>query len=151
MSEQFHLAQLNIATFKKPKEDEANIDFVNNLDRVNAEAELQECFIWRLVGDGNDATGLNPFGNESMIVNLSVWRDIESLSAFVYRNKIHRTIMRRREEWFHHMDIYLVLWWVKAGHIPSVEEARDKLDLLQTNGPTADAFTFKSSFPAPVV
>ena len=56
--------------------------------------------------------------------------------------------MRRRKEWFDKIEVYLVLWWVKAGHIPSLEEARNRLDLLKTEGPTQAAFTFSSPFPA---
>ncbi len=134
----------------QPREHEANLDFINNLDRVNAIAEQSPGFVWRLVGDGNDATDVNPFEDQEMIVNLSVWESIESLSAFVYRNKQHREIMRRRAEWFSHIDVYLVLWWIPKGHIPTVEEAVKKLAHLQAFGPSDKAFTFKEPYP-PIV
>jgi hypothetical protein len=44
--------------------------------------------------DGN-ATGLRPFG-EDVLVNLSVWKDIESLYGFVYKTA-HIQVMRRRK------------------------------------------------------
>jgi hypothetical protein len=46
-------------------------------------------------------------------------------------------------------DPYLALWWVPAGTIPTVAEARDRLELLAGKGPTADAFTFRAPFPEP--
>lgn len=43
-------------------------------------------------------------------------------------------------------EAFLVWWWVPAGHQPSLTEARARLDLLRTQGPTADAFTFRQVF-----
>ena len=61
----------------------------------------------------------------------------------------HRGVMRRRCEWFEEMPVYMVLWWVPAGHETTVEEPKAKLELLERLGPTAGAFTFKEPFPAP--
>lgn len=145
----YHLAQLNIARFRLPQEHPNNKDFVDNLDRVNAIAEAQKGFIWRMTGEGNDALDVQAFENSNVVTNLSVWSDLESLGAFVYRNKAHREIMRRRREWFDEIDFYLVLWWVQEGHIPTIEEAKGKLELLSREGPTDKAFTFKEPFPSP--
>jgi hypothetical protein len=58
--------------------------------------------------------------------------------------------MRRRREWFVPMDqAFLVLWWVPKGHIPTIEEAKAGLELLRRKGPTAEAFTFRQSYPPP--
>ena len=57
--------------------------------------------------------------------------------------------MRRRNEWFDKIEFHLVLWWVEEGYIPTLNEATAKLTLVSEAGPTAQAFTFKSSFPAP--
>ena len=89
------------------------------------------------------------FDDPNVVSNMSLWSDVESLGAFVYRNKDHREIMRRRSEWFDEIDFYLVLWWVKEGHFPSLEEAQEKLELLSKNGPTEKAFTFKHPFASP--
>ncbi len=145
----YHLAQLNIARFRKPIEDPVNADFVNNLDRVNAVAEAQPGFVWRLVGDGNDATDVQAYDDPNIAVNLSVWESLDDLVAFAYRNTDHLQIMRRRKEWFEKMDFYLVLWWVPAGHEPSIEEARAKLEYLEANGPSVDAFTFAAPYSQP--
>jgi len=145
----YQLVQLNIARFHLPQEHPDNADFIDNLDRVNAIAEEQDGFVWRLVGDGNNALDIDMFDDVNMITNMSVWESIESLSAFVYRNKDHRAIMRRRAEWFEKNDFHLVLWWVKKGHIPTLEEAKQKLELLAAKGATEHAFTFKTPFPSP--
>ncbi len=145
----YHLAQLNIARFLLPQDHPNNADFVNNLDRVNAVAEQQPGFVWRLVGEGNDALDLQAFDDPSMAVNMSVWTDMDSLAAFVYRNAAHRDIMRRRREWFEHIEFYLVLWWIPEGHEPTLDEAKARLALLQAHGPHSDAFTFAQPFPQP--
>jgi hypothetical protein len=124
-------------------------DFAGNLDRINALAENSPGFIWRLQTEEGDATALRPFDNDSMLVNMSVWRDVDSLNRYVY-SSAHVEIMRRRREWFERMrEVFLVLWWVRKGHRPGVEEAIAKLELLRSNGPSADAFTFRNAYPAP--
>ncbi len=145
----YHLAQLNIASFREPAMSTVNKDFHGAIDSVNAVAESQPGFVWRLVDDGPARAGISLFENPDMLVNLSVWTDMESLMKFVYRTPEHRAIMRRREEWFDHVDINMVLWWVKAGETPSLKDAAEKLDLLAAQGPSEDAFTFKHHFPAP--
>ena len=116
---------------------------------INALAEQTSGFVWRLQTDDGDATAIRPFDDENMLVNMSVWRDIDSLRKFVYRSE-HVGIMRRRSEWFERMnEAFLVLWWVPKGHRPTVAEAIAKLQILRRDGATAEAFTFRQSYPAP--
>ena len=145
----YQLAQVNIAKFRLPQEHPVNADFVNNLDRVNAIAESQPGFIWRFTGSGNDALDVQVFDDPNVAVNMSVWSDIKSLVNFVYRNKDHKEIMRRRKEWFEKIDFYMVLWWIEQGRTPTIEEAKIRLELLRQNGPSYSAFTFKQAFPPP--
>jgi len=145
----YNLAQLNIARFMKPAEHPDNADFVNNLDRVNAIAESQPGFVWRLTGDGNDALDIQAFDDPNIAVNMSVWTSMEMLADFVYRNEEHLAIMRRRREWFAKTKFHLVLWWVEAGHIPSLVEAKERLNSLIANGPCERAFTFRRPYPPP--
>jgi hypothetical protein len=145
----YHLAQINIGKFRLPVSDPANADFVNNLDRVNAAAEQQPGFVWRLKGDGNSAIDLQPFDDPNIGINMSVWTDLDSLVAFTYRDAAHRDIMKRRREWFERIEFYMALWWVPAGHLPTIDEGKAKIELLERLGPTADAFTFKKPFAAP--
>lgn len=120
------------------------------LDLVNARAEASPGFVWRLVGDGNDATDVEAVpGDARLIVNMSVWRDIASLGAFAYRQSDHVTVMRQRHEWFEPMEPSLALWWVAAGHRPTVAEGMAKLAALSASGPTQEAFTFRAPFAAP--
>lgn len=144
----FQLAQLNVAELKAPLDSPQLADFVGNLDRINALAEAAPGFVWRLTGEGNDATSLRPLG-ENVIVNLSVWSNVSALRDFVYRTA-HVHFLRRKREWFTRMaDAYLCLWWVPAGHRPTVAEAVEKLEHLRRHGPGTQAFTFVEAFAAP--
>jgi hypothetical protein len=144
-----HLAQINVARFLVDKDDPVNADFMAALDHVNAQAEQAPGFCWRLVGEGNDATSIEAVaGDPRLIVNLSVWTDIESLRAFAYRQQDHVAVMRRRREWFEPMATPLALWWVPAGHEPTVAEGMARLAMLKAAGPTPEAFTFARAFPA---
>ena len=145
----YQLAQLNLAHFRLPQAHPNNIEFVDNLVRINAIAESQSGFIWRFTGEGNDALDVQAFEDPNIAVNMSVWSDMEALSAFVYRHEEHLRIMRRRKEWFDRMDIYQVLWWVQEGHIPTLDEAKEKLTRLTELGPSDIAFTFRHSYPSP--
>jgi hypothetical protein len=145
----YHLAQLNIAVLKAPLDSPILADFVSNLDQINALAESSEGFIWRLKSEDNNATSFRPL-DENTIVNMSVWRDIESLNGYVYKSA-HAEIMRRRREWFERMaEAFMVLWWIPQGHIPTMDEALKKLELLRQHGPRPEAFSFRSAFPPPL-
>ena len=124
-------------------------DFVDNLENINVLAEESPGYVWRLQTEDGDATGIDFFGS-NVLVNMSIWKDIESLHSFVYKTA-HTKIMSRRKEWFHRVEeAYTVLWWVSKGVIPSLDEAKSKLELLKSEGPTAEAFSFKQAFPSPV-
>ena len=144
-----HLAQINIGRFRASKDDPANADFMNALDHVNALAEASPGFIWRLTGEGNNAVDVEVTDDPNLAVNMSVWESLDALAAFAYRNPDHRAVMRRRREWFDEMAVYMALWWVPAGHRPTVEEGLRRLAILEANGPSPEAFLFASPFPAP--
>lgn len=144
----YQLAQLNIAALKAPLDSPELKGFVDNLDRINALAEASAGFVWRLKGDGNDATSLRPWG-DNVIINMTVWRDVDALRNYVYKSD-HVHIMRRKREWFTRMaDAYLALWWVPEGHEPTVAEAVARLEHLRKHGATAEAFTFGEFFSSP--
>ena len=145
----YELAQLNIGIIKGAMDSPVMADFAANLDRINALADQSPGFVWRLQTEEGDATAIRPFENANMLVNMSVWRDIESLQKYVY-SSAHVDVMRRRRDWFERMpEAFLVLWWVPRRHRPSVAEAIAKLEALRANGPTQEAFTFRQPFPAP--
>jgi len=144
----YELAQLNVAIMREPLESPGMADFVANLARINALAEDSAGFVWRLQTEEGDATAMRPMGADTLI-NISVWRDADSLNQYVYKSA-HAEIMRRRQEWFERMrEAHVVLWWVRRGHRPGVAEAIEKLELLRASGPTQEAFTFRQAFPAP--
>jgi len=144
----YELAQLNIAQMKTPLDAPEMVDFVANLDRINALAEAAPGFIWRLKSEDGNATALRPFG-ENTLVNMSVWSGVQVLSDYVYKS-VHVDIMKRRKEWFDRMqEAYHVLWWVPKDHRPDEQEAMQRLQTLRAMGPSDKAFNFKQSFGAP--
>jgi hypothetical protein len=145
-----HIAQLNIARAKAPLDDPLLADFVAQLDDVNALAEASPGFVWRLKSDSGNATDIRAYDDPLMIVNMSVWESIEALFDFAYRTS-HTKVMNRRKEWFESLPgPHMVLWWIAAGTVPTVDEAKQRLDHLAAHGPTPTAFTFKARFPAPM-
>jgi len=148
-SEGHHLAQMNTARFRHPMDHPDLAGFVEMLDPLNHQADAAPGFVWRLTDEGsNDATSITFYDDPLLLVNLSVWTDLDSLRNYVYRTA-HVEMVKRREEWADAMeDAYIVLWWVPAGHVPDVAEADARLNQLRRNGPTADAFTFGKAFPA---
>jgi hypothetical protein len=145
---EFHVAQVNIALPKAPVDTPLLADFMALLDPINALADATDGFVWRLQTEDGNATAIRPFEDERLMVNMSTWESVEALREFVYRS-VHVEVMRRRREWFEHMRLYMALWWVPAGHIPSVEEAKERLAHLREHGPTPYAFTFKQPFGPP--
>jgi hypothetical protein len=143
-----HLAQLNIARLLAPLDDPRIADFVENLERINGLGDASPGFVWRLQTEEGDATAVRAYEDELVIINLTVWESIDALADFVYRTT-HREFLRRRREWFEQMvEAHLVLWWVPAGHRPSVTEAVARLDRLRRDGPSPQAFTFRHPFAA---
>jgi hypothetical protein len=126
-------------------------EFVENLDAVNQIAEKSEGFVWRLKNENNNATSLNPYNDETIIINVSVWKSIETLENFMYRT-FHSDFLKRRKEWFlNYGSAQTAMWWIPEGHIPTMQEAVDKLSFLQTNGPSPNSFDFRHKFHAPSV
>src|SRR5215472_1263832 len=145
----YELAQLNIGVIRGPIDSPIMAEFVANLARINALAETSPGFVWRLQTAEGDATAIRPFDDPNQLVNMSVWRDADSLRRFVYRSA-HADILKRRREWFEPLsEAIMVLWWVPRGHRPSVEEAIARLTLLRERGATPEAFTFRQTYPPP--
>jgi hypothetical protein len=142
-----HLAQFNIAEALAAMDSPAMADFINNTNRINALADEHPGFVWRLKGEYSDnAYSIKAFDNEFMLVNMSVWKDRESLFNYVYQSR-HIEVFKRRKEWFEKMPkMHMVLWYLEEGHIPTVEEGIERLDYLREHGESAHAFSFKSDF-----
>ena len=144
-----HLAQYNVARLVAPLDDPRIGDFVANLHNINELGDRSAGFVWRHQTEDGTSTSIRVRGDQLILINFSVWEDAESLFEYTYRSD-HSGVYRRRREWFEApSEAHLVLWWVPAGHEPTVEEAEERLDYLRAHGPTAHAFTFKQRFPAP--
>ncbi len=141
------LAQVNISRLKAPLDSPQLKDFVDALDSVNADAEAADGYVWRLQSEGGDATDLRVFDDDWLIINMTVWRDSNALTAFMYQGD-HRAMLARRNEWFERpTEAMTTLWWVPTGHRPTIAEAEARLLHLRANGPTPYAFTLRTSFP----
>ncbi len=149
MTKNYHLAQINIARMLAPIDDPVMSDFVANLPNINALAEQSPGFVWRLQSDSGDATSIKVYDDDRIIVNLTVWESPAALRAYVYKSD-HYEFLRDRKRWFEKFDgPYYALWWVSAGHIPSTDEGKERLEHLRTHGESDYSFSFKTEFPAP--
>lgn len=145
----FHIAQINIGRLVAPIDDPQIASFMAQLDPVNALADASPGFVWRLQSDAGNATDIAYNEDPFVIVNMSVWSSVEALRDFVYASR-HIEVFRDRARWFEKMDKpHYCLWWVPAGHIPTVAEGRERLEHYQQHGPTLFSFWFSRLFPAP--
>lgn len=143
---EYHLANYNIARMVAPLDSPAMQCFVDDLDRINHVADKSSGFVWRLQDEYGTATGIRPYEDEMILINVSVWESVEALRQFTYQSD-HREVFRQRRKWFEAVEApYLVLWWIPAGTFPSVEEGKKRLEMLKERGPTAKAFNFGKSF-----
>ncbi|MFF4713536.1 DUF3291 domain-containing protein [Streptomyces eurythermus] len=146
-----HLAQVNIGRIVAPLDSPELADFVALQPEINALADRSPGFVWRMVdADGADATGIRPAENDTLLLfNCSVWESVEALQNFTYHSD-HLRVLSRRREWFRRMaEAHQALWWVPAGHRPTVDEAMERVAMVRENGPGPQAFTFRAPYPAP--
>jgi len=142
----FQLAQVNIGRARGGIDQPIMAGFVAQLEPINALADASPGFVWRLQTEDGDATAVRPYADDRVLINLSVWVDLAALRQFVFQSA-HTEVMRHRREWFERFpEAYLALWWVPAGHRPSVAEAVERLAHLQTHGPSGYAFSFRDAY-----
>ena len=142
----YHIAQVNIGRIKGPMDGEIMRGFAARLDEINALADRSPGFVWRLQTDEGNATYLRPYEDDRILLNMSVWENVETLRHYVYKTA-HVELLKQRHNWFETFSgIYAALWWVPAGHIPGIDEAKKRIAHLQEHGPTEFAFTFKNVF-----
>jgi len=146
-----HLAQVNIARLRAPADSPIVAEFIEALDEINALAESSAGFVWRLKTDAGNALSVRAYEDPLVQVNLSVWESPESLKAYVY-GSMHGKFYARRAAWFEKMEKpHLALWWIPAGTLPTVEEAKQRLAHRDIHGDTAFAFSFRKMFPPDAV
>ncbi|HMF52783.1 MAG TPA: DUF3291 domain-containing protein [Edaphobacter sp.] len=146
-----HLAQINIARLLHPIDDPRIADFVRELDPINALAEQSPGFIWRLKSPEGNATDIAYSEDPFVIVNMSVWVSLDTLKDYIYRSR-HLEIFKQRRSWFEKMDKpHYCLWWIPAGHAPTVTEGRQRLEHYQLHGSTPHSFWFSEPYPVQVL
>jgi len=141
------LAQMNLARARYPLSSAQMADFVALIAEVNEAAEAADGFLWRLRDDGDGALSVRlaaaGLDGEDMLVNMSVWRDMAALRAFVIDDPRHRGVMKRRSEWFHRaVEAMTVCWFVDDGEMPTVADGQEKLLELRRSGPSEQLFEY---------
>jgi Domain of unknown function (DUF3291) len=143
MATGFHLAELNVGRLVAPTDDSRVAEFMNALDRINGLGKRMPGFVWMMEGSGAPGTGNTEAkidGDPQYVSNLTVWESVETLENFVF-NTVHRQFYARREEWFEVLgEMHFVMWWVPAGHRPTLDEALARLEELRVNGDSDRAF-----------
>ncbi|MFO0553320.1 MAG: DUF3291 domain-containing protein [Polyangiaceae bacterium] len=145
----FHLAQANVAYALAPSEDPLLADYIARLDEMNQLAERSAGFVWRYLTDSRDPSQ-REFADPRVLFNMSVWESIDALHQYTYRTA-HSEVYAARRRWFA-PDAGVVgghalaMWWIAVGERPTVEDAKERLELVVRVGPTQRAFTFKQRF-----
>ena len=140
-----HLAQVNIAKRLAPLDDPIMQDFIDNVDNINAIADKSDGFKWRMQDEDKDGAA-SVFKDDTLVINISVWESLESLFNYTY-NSGHIEVFKRKKEWFRKMKmVHMAFWYVVEGYEPTFQDAKDRLDYLNSNGDTPYAFSFKSKF-----
>lgn len=136
-----HLAELNIGRLVASVDDPRVAEFIDNIDRINGLGKRMPGFVWMLEGSGGPGATDHAIGGDALLVpNLTVWEDAASLETFVW-GTVHKQFYEKRAEWFEVLDkMHFVMWWVPEGHKPTLEEALDRLEMLNTKGDSPDAF-----------
>jgi hypothetical protein len=138
-----HLAQLNVGRLVAPPDDPRVAEFMGALDKVNGIAKRSPGFVWMMEGSGEPGTGNteNTIGDDPRFVaNLTVWESLADLEHFVW-NTVHRQFYQRRAKWFEVLgQQHFAMWWIAAGHRPTLDEALERLAHLRANGASAHAF-----------
>ena|SRR5437867_9355311 len=145
----YHVVQYNIAKMRAPLDDAIMQSFLARLDELNHLADRTPGFVWRHRDESDNSTALRLYEDEMIIINMSMWESIDALHEFAYRSD-HGSAYAARRAWFVPMEGHtLVLWWVPAGCEPAALEGKERLELLQRDGPSPRAFTLKQRFPPP--
>ena len=145
----FHVAQVNIVIPREPIDSPALAGFVALLEPVDALADAAPGFVWRLQDEGGDATAINAFDDDRILVNMSVWETVEALWNFTYSGE-HLTVMRRRREWMiRPKSTYMAPLVDPRRPPPDHRRGRGPRRPATERGPSPEAFTFKQRFPAP--
>ncbi len=99
-------------------------EFAAALNEVNAIANQSPGFVWRLQTASGNATDIRAYPDPRMLVNVSVWQSVEPLRVYVYKS-LHGEFFVRRRQWFEkYQGEHFAMWWIPAGHLPTVEAGK---------------------------
>jgi heme-degrading monooxygenase HmoA len=148
----YQLAQANVAYGIAPADDPRMADYIARLDEMNELADRAPGFVWRYLTDSRDPSQ-REFPDPLVLFNMSVWESIDALHAYTYRTA-HKEAYAGRKQWFVDEKSVvgghaLAMWWIRAGDIPTVADAKERLGFIIANGPSERAFTFKQRFAPP--
>ena len=150
-TKEYFLAHMNVARLKAPIDDPCMSEFKLAMEPVNALSRATPGFVWSLDDANLDYIYQReevPVLNEDpfLMPQMSLWTDIESIQHFAFKSG-HAIYLKRKREWFVPIDSpYTVCWWRPAEmDCPSLKEAFDKLNILKLDGPSLDAFDFKTA------
>jgi hypothetical protein len=153
-----HLAQVNIARMRASLSDQSMAGLAQRIDEINTLAERSRGFVWRYRNAPDAPDDLRifsdyfvPFDDDRLFFNMSVWKTLESLKDYAF-NTAHVELFKDRQQWMAAFDkAQAALWWIRAGEIPTVAEAKARLQFIHERGSTHFAFTFAVPFPKPFV
>lgn len=149
---QFQLAEYNIGRLVHPLDNTESAEFLAALEPINALAEATPGFVWRLKDDDGHSSSFvaGPDADDPLlIVNYSIWADLESLQHFIYKSG-HGSYMRRRREWFvPSTQASTVCWWISANTTPELSDAHARLIHLRDHGPSETGWPLNKPIPAP--
>lgn len=143
-----YLAQYNIIRLKDELDSPIIKEFKDFLGPVNLLAEESKGFVWRLKDEGGEsATDLEtPYDDKLIFVNMSVWENYEFLSEYTYKT-VHSYFLKSRKKWSNEIEGHkAVMWYIDKNHIPTISEAKEKLDLLNQNGSSPKAFSMSEIY-----
>jgi hypothetical protein len=134
------LVHLNIGRLLGGHDDPRMVDFFAQLETINGLAEASVGYVWRLTEEEMGASAMVWPGDETVVGTLSVWASVESLEKFVWQSA-HATAYARKREWFQKMKgPAFVMWWIPAGHKPTLADGKARLEYLVEFGPSDHAF-----------
>lgn len=144
----YHLAQINIARLKAPLDDPIIDEFRESIDFVNETGSRHKGFVWIYRAPDGEASSyeVDIFPDPLIVVNFTVWERYEDLHDYVY-NTVHSYFLKSRKRWFNKMERpHVALWWIPAGHQPTMAEAKAKLEQLERDGPGPEVFNLRQRF-----
>jgi hypothetical protein len=97
-------------------------------------------------------TGVHPWSEDPFaLVNMLAWKSPKDPKEFVYRSS-HLDDYFQRSDWLDKSaQVHCLPWSAPQGHIPTLEEARGRLEHYRAKGASPREFWFGKLFPAPPV